>query len=200
MTKDILRYDRMVDRAMRGVVREALSYVARHGLPGSHHFYITFRTAAPGVLLPDFLRARYPDHMTIVLEHQFGDLTVSEEAMAVTLSFQNRPERLTIPFAAIADFADPSVKFRLPFQDQAAATSDPRRADPGESPREAKPATLVAVPSPADGKSAALRSGAKPPPGTPSPDQGSADKKSAGKKAGEKKPGEVVTLDTFRKK
>ena len=114
--KDVLRYDRMVEQALRGVVREALAVAASKGLPGAHHFYITFRTRLPGVAVPDYLAERYPDEMTIVLEHQFWDLEITEEGFSVTLSFQNKPEHLNVPFAAITAFADPSVKFGLQFQ------------------------------------------------------------------------------------
>ena len=114
--KDDLRYDKMVDAALRGVVREVLARTAASGLPGRHHFYITFRTAAPGVAVPDYLRQQYPDEMTVVLENQFWDLEVKEGGFAVTLNFRSQPERLTIPFTAITAFADPAVKFGLQFQ------------------------------------------------------------------------------------
>jgi uncharacterized protein len=114
--KDLLRYDKMVESALRGVVREALARTAASGLPGAHHFYITFRTRFSGLAIPDYLSQQYPDEMTVVLEHQFWDLEVSEQCFSVTLSFQNRPERLTIPFDAITAFADPAVKFGLQFQ------------------------------------------------------------------------------------
>lgn len=114
--KDLLRYDKMVEAALRGVVREALARSATHGLPGAHHFYITFKTAFEGVELPDHLHAKHPEDMTIVLENQFWDLSVEEDHFAVTLSFQNKPERLVIPFEAILSFADPAVKFGLQFQ------------------------------------------------------------------------------------
>ena len=114
--KDLLRYDKMVEAALRGVVREALARAAATGLPGAHHFYITFRTRFPGLSLPDYLGDQYPEEMTVVLEHQFWELEVSEECFSVTLSFQNKPERLVIPFEAITAFADPAVKFGLQFQ------------------------------------------------------------------------------------
>jgi hypothetical protein len=114
--KDLLRYDKMVEAALRGVVREALARTAAKGLPGAHHFYVTFRTSFAGVVLPEFLVAQYPEEMTVVLEHQFWDLEVQEASFSVTLSFHNRPERLTIPFDAITAFADPAVKFGLQFQ------------------------------------------------------------------------------------
>ncbi len=114
--KDLLRYDKMVEAALRGVVREALARTASKGLPGAHHFYITFRTNFPGLSLPDHLGRQYPQEMTVVLEHQFWDLEVAEDRFSVTLSFQNKPERLIIPFEAITAFADPAVKFGLQFQ------------------------------------------------------------------------------------
>lgn len=113
---DILRYDRMVEGALRGVVRQAVEEVIEHGLPGDHHFYLTFLTDYPGVKIPDYLRDRYPGEMTIVLQYQFSDLSVDDENINVTLSFNNVPERLTIPLSAISIFADPSVNFALQFQ------------------------------------------------------------------------------------
>ncbi|HEX7966849.1 MAG TPA: ClpXP protease specificity-enhancing factor SspB [Stellaceae bacterium] len=123
----------MVESALRGVVREALARAAANGLPGAHHFYITFRTRSPGIRIPDYLATQYPDEMTIVLEHQFWDLEVTEPCFAVTLSFQNRPERLVIPFESITAFADPAVKFGLQFQ------AAPAEAEAAPVPAEAKP-------------------------------------------------------------
>jgi len=115
--EDTLRYDRMVESALRGVVREAIQEVIEEGeLPGDHHFYITFMTDFTGVKIPAYLRDRYPGEMTIVLQYQFYDLDVDDERMAVTLSFNNVPERLEIPLSAITIFADPSVNFALQFQ------------------------------------------------------------------------------------
>ncbi len=114
--EDSLRYDKMVESALRGVVRQAVEEVMKDGLPGDHHFYITFLTDYPGVAIPDYLRERYPGEMTIVLQYQFYDLTIDEDQMSVTLSFNNVPERLTIPLGAISIFADPSVNFALQFQ------------------------------------------------------------------------------------
>jgi len=116
MSEDLLRYDRFVERALRLVVRETLQQVARHGLPGAHHLYITFKTTFPGVDMPESLRTSYPEEMTIVLQYQFWDLLVEEEIFSVTLSFNDRRERITVPFAAISAFADPSVNFALQFQ------------------------------------------------------------------------------------
>ncbi|MBL4805459.1 MAG: hypothetical protein JKY71_11400 [Alphaproteobacteria bacterium] len=118
---DILRYDKMVESALRGVVRKSIEEVIEQhgdtgGMPGEHHFYITFLTDFPGVKIPDYLRDRYPGEMTIVLQYQFSDLYVDRDKMSVTLSFNNVPERLEIPLAAISIFADPSVNFALQFQ------------------------------------------------------------------------------------
>jgi hypothetical protein len=115
---DILRYDRMVEQALRGVVRQAVKEVidSKNKLPGNHNFYITFMTDYPGVEIPDYLRERYPGEMTIVLQYQFYDLFVDAEKMGVTLSFNNVLERLQIPLGAITIFADPSVNFALQFQ------------------------------------------------------------------------------------
>ncbi|MFA5593451.1 MAG: ClpXP protease specificity-enhancing factor SspB [Micavibrio sp.] len=115
--ENTLRYDRMVESALRGVVRDAVEEVIEAGeLPGDHHFYITFITDFPGIKIPAYLRDRYPGEMTIVLQYQFYDLSVDDEKMGVTLSFNNVPERLEIPLAAITIFADPSVNFALQFQ------------------------------------------------------------------------------------
>jgi hypothetical protein len=115
MADDELRYDRMVEDALRSVVSRALSHAAEHGLSGDHHFYITFLTDRPGVVIPDHLRSHYPSEMTIVLQHQFSGLEVGPDAFGVTLSFSNKPERLTVPYAAVSAFADPSVRFGLQF-------------------------------------------------------------------------------------
>ncbi len=113
---NVLRYDQMVETALRGVVRQSIEEVMEHGLLGDHHFYITFLTDYPGVKIPDYLRDRYPGEMTIVLQYQFSDLGVDDEFMKVTLSFNNVPEKLQIPLSAISIFADPSVNFALQFQ------------------------------------------------------------------------------------
>ena len=112
---DELQYDVMVENALRGVVRQALRQVARTGLPGEHHFYITFRSDHPEVVMGDALRAEYPREMTIVLQYEFWDLEVTEDVFSVTLSFNNRNEHLVVPFDAVIAFADPSVRFGLQF-------------------------------------------------------------------------------------
>jgi len=125
MAEQRFDYPKMVETALRGVVREALARAAREGLPDEHHFYITFRTGAPGVALPKYLAARYPDEMTIVLQHQFRALEVDNDAFSVNLSFQSRSERLKIPFAAVTTFADPSVNFGLQFDVPALPPAEP---------------------------------------------------------------------------
>ena len=113
MTEDLLRYDLMIEAALRDVVRETLASVAQNGLPGEHHFYITFLTNFPGVEIPEYLRKQYPDEMTIVLQYQFFGLKLEDDHFSVTLSFNNVKERLVIPIEAITTFADPSVNFAL---------------------------------------------------------------------------------------
>jgi uncharacterized protein len=134
MAQDLFQYENMVENALRGVAREALGLAARDGLRGGHHFYITFRTGMPGVGLPPQLLAKFPEEMTIVLQHQFWGLEVGEHGFSVTLSFSSRMERLTIPFAAITTFADPSVKFGLQFQAPAGSDEQPAAAVPAPSP------------------------------------------------------------------
>ena len=113
MTNAELPYDRWLEDALRGVIRRALAHTADYGLPGSHHFYVTFTTDAPGVEVTPELRAKYPQEMTIILQHQFWDLTVEEERFSVTLKFHGRSSRLVVPLAAITAFGDPSVNFGL---------------------------------------------------------------------------------------
>ena len=121
MAQDLFHYEKMVERALRGVVREALERVAQEGPRGAHHFYIGFSTGMPGVAIAEHLRERYPEEMTIVLQHQFWDLEIGDESFSVTLSFQKQLERLTVPFEAIRSFADPSVNFVLEFAAEPAA-------------------------------------------------------------------------------
>ncbi len=126
MADDELKYDRMVEDALRSVVNRALVHVAERGLSGEHHFYITFLTDHPDVVMPDHLRGHYPNEMTIVLQHQFWGLEVGTETFGVTLSFANQPERLTVPFAAVTAFADPSVRFGLQFD---VGTGEPKTGE-----------------------------------------------------------------------
>lgn len=116
MAEDLIRYDILAQDALRGVVRKVLAEVAKTGLPGEHHFYITFETRAPGVRISTRMLAQYPEEMTIVLQHQFWDLAVTEHAFEVGLSFNGVPERLLVPFTAVKSFLDPSVQFGLQFE------------------------------------------------------------------------------------
>jgi len=113
--QDFIRYDLLTQRALRGVVREVLANVAREGAPGDHHFYISFRTQAPDVKLSTRLRERYPAEMTVILQHQFWDLIVTDQGFEVGLSFGGVPEKLGVPFDSIVGFYDPSVQFGLKF-------------------------------------------------------------------------------------
>ena len=117
MSENVFKYDMMVEEALRGVVTKALQHAAKHGLPSGHHFYITFKTRRRDVEIPVFLKKNYPEEMTIVLEHQFWDLKIHEHEFEVALSFNDKRERLLIPFNAITAFSDPSVKFGLQFQE-----------------------------------------------------------------------------------
>ena len=117
MTNDnMISYSDLIDSSMRGVIREVLRQVEVSGLPGEHHFYITFLTEYPGVRISDTLKSRYPSEMTIVLQHQFWDFKVEEDYFTVALSFGGVSEHLTIPYESLVAFADPSVKFGLQFQ------------------------------------------------------------------------------------
>jgi uncharacterized protein len=177
MAEDLIRYDLLAQAALRGVVRTVLADAAKNGLPGQHHFKITFATSAPGVRLSERLRAKYPETMTIILQHQFWDLVVRDDAFEVGLSFGGVGEKLTIPLDAVTAFLDPSVQFGFEFQPiEAAAEEDAAPKAPAQPPArtphpvsEAKQAE--SPPSPKDGQE-------KPPGGG----------------------GEVVSLDRFRKK
>lgn len=150
--QDKLHYDRMMENALRGVVREALETVASAGLPGEHHFYVTFRTEHAGVDLPARLRQRHPEEMTIVLQHQFWDLKVEAERFQVTLSFDRVHERLVVPFAAITAFVDPSVQFGLQFPaGQTPSAKAEAKVEPKlESKADAKPADAKPESKPSD--------------------------------------------------
>ncbi len=116
MPEDLMRYDQLAQNALRGVVRDALRRVEKSGLPGEHHFYIQFNTKYPGVNIGPRLAERYPREMTVVLQHQFFNLQVTEERFQVELSFDNIPERLVVPFASVKGFLDPAVQFGLQFE------------------------------------------------------------------------------------
>lgn len=116
MAEDLMRYDLMAQEALRGVMRSALLKVEKDGLPGDHHFYVEFNTQMPGVRLSERLLERYPEEMTIVLQHQFWGMEIAQTHFTLELSFDNIPEKLTIPFAAVKGFYDPSVQFGLQFE------------------------------------------------------------------------------------
>ncbi|MET0906757.1 MAG: hypothetical protein EON84_15320 [Bradyrhizobiaceae bacterium] len=136
MPTDHIRYDVLARDALRGVLRKVLIDAAEHGLPGEHHFFITFISRADGVKLSPRLLAQYPEEMTVILQHQFWDLTVTEDRFEVGLSFNGIPERLVVPFSSIKSFYDPSVQFGLSFETEAA-----------EAPAAASPPVAAAAPS-----------------------------------------------------
>jgi hypothetical protein len=133
--EDPLDYARLVREALRDVPRQALRLAASEGLPGEHHFYVTFKTSHPGVAISPGLRARHPDEMTVVLQHQYRDLAVGEEAFSVTLRFGGVPERLHVPFAALVAFADPAAEFGVRFEagEEGGASTQTQRIDPKEA-------------------------------------------------------------------
>ena len=149
MPDQSIDYGRLVERALRQVVRAALDVVAKQGLPGRHHLYITFRTDHPGVALADDLRVRYPTEMTIVLQHEFWDLEVEDDRFAVGLSFGGVPHRLEIPLDAVTVFADPSVEFGLQFTAPAGGVAQPgpaeRSGEADRAPAEEGGAEVVAL-------------------------------------------------------
>lgn len=197
MARDWMHYDRLVQSALKGVVRQILRRVQVQGLPGDHHVYVVFRTGHPGVVIPSFLKERYPDEMTIVLQHQFWGLEVLEDRFRVGLSFNKSPQELTIPFAAMKGFFDPSVQFGLQFdiedveapaEGEAPTALIPRGKTAGRAlePIERPAAEAPAPAAPSAGSEAGASGGALPAPET------NATKEPA--------KGEVVSLDSFRKK
>ena len=146
MPPQSIDYGRLVERALRNVVRDALEQVAKYGLPGRHQLYITFRTDHPAVVIDDGLRARYPAEMTIVLQHQFWDLEVGADSFAIGLSFGDVPHRLEIPLEAVTVFADPSVEFGL----QLSGLAGTAAGTPEAGAKPAAPAPVSRLPT-ADG-------------------------------------------------
>ena len=138
MRRSRIDYGRLVEGALRTVVRDVLEHLAKEGVSSPHHFYITFRTGHPGVSLPPFLLDRYPVDMTVVLQHQFWDLEVDEDGFAVTLSFNDQLHRLQVPFAAIKVFADPGVEFGLQFTLDGERGEEDAAAGPGRLPAPAE--------------------------------------------------------------
>jgi hypothetical protein len=198
MPTDLIRYDLLVQDALKGVVRRVLANAIRDGIPGEHHFYLSFRTREKGVRISQALRDKYPDEMTIVLQHQFWDLAVSDYAIEVGLSFSNVPEKLVIPFDAVSGFFDPSVQFGLKFeQSKGDAPAGATRALPSIAKDEAQ-GKLPARGAPAEtGKPA--RKGAEKP-GRPSEarasDAKASDAKSSDAKSSDAKPSDTKPSDT----
>jgi len=184
MADDHIRYDILAQDALRGVMRKVLAEVARTGLPGNHHFFITFLTNAPGVRISSRLRERYPEQMTIVLQFQYWDLKVTETGFEVGLSFSDVPEKLEVPFAAVRGFYDPSVNFELEFD----VKSEPAEQAPAETAPQRKPEAPVAKAPGAGSKKSEQRNKAEP---TPKPIAPAAEGA---------KSADVVSLDAFRKK
>ena len=186
MATDLIRYDLLVQDALRSVVRKVLADTARNGLIGEHHFNIAFKTHAPGVVAPAAVKQRFPDEMSIILQHEFWDLVVTPEAFEVSLNFARKPERLTVPFNSITGFTDPSVPFGFKLE--------PRVSEPATRP----PAAVEQKePAPAQG-----RPPAKPAPVKPTARPAVAAKASHGAEKPVEPEGEakVVSIDAFRKK
>ena len=188
MPTDHIRYDLLAQDALRGVLRRVLADVARNGLPGEHHFYITFGSAAPGVKISDRLRAEHPEEMTIVLQHQFWDLEVTDQGFEVGLSFKGIPERLVIPFEAVKGFFDPSVQFGLQFE---TAVSEPAAQSADGQDGSRRQAIAPAAPP---GRRASLNEAKPLEPAQPAPDPEPPTAQPGAQGA------EVVRLDRFRKK
>lgn len=194
MAVDHIRYDLLAQEALRSVVRRVLTDVAKSGLPGEHHFYIAFDTQHPGIRMSQRLRDQHPEEMTIVLQHQFWDLTVNDQAFDIGLSFKGVPERLHVPFAAIKGFFDPSVQFGLQFQTaEAHAAAEHGSAEPAQqsapSSKQPRPERARAPQSPA------------PVPKQSAPTAAEPHSESTAEKPDDAPTGaEVVRLDRFRKK
>jgi hypothetical protein len=194
MAVDHIRYDILAQEALRGVVQTVLKDAAKNGLPGEHHFYITFDTRAEGVRMPPRLLAQFPEAMTIVLQHQFWDLVVGDTSFEVGMSFGGIPERLTVTFASIKEFVDPSVPFGVKFEQitEGAATAAPASTAPAAA------SEPVAEPQPA-----AEPKQPRPTPAVAAVPQPASETQQAPSDDDPHKPasgGEVVSLDRFRKK
>lgn len=190
MVQDMLRYDILAQEALRGVIRKVLAEVAKAGLPGNHHFFITFLTGAPGVRISSRLREKYPEQMTIVIQHQYWEMVVTDQLFEVGLSFGDIPEKLVIPYSAIRGFYDPSVNFELEF--------DVSIAEPeGDNDSEAVIAELeVLEPQPV--KTETPKPSRKP---SAKAKKADAEKTEEAAESTENKPSaDVVSLDAFRKK
>jgi hypothetical protein len=184
MATDLIRYDLLVQDALRSVVRKVLADTARAGLIGDHHFKIAFKTQAPGVVVPSAVKSRFPDEMSIILQHEFWDLVVTQDAFEVNLNFSRKPERLVVPFDSITGFTDPSVPFGFKLE--------PRALEPAAARAPAAAEIQESAPAPAPAKTAS----AKPPSG-PAPAKTGQRAEKPAEPAGEAK---VVSIDAFRKK
>jgi uncharacterized protein len=186
MATDLIRYDLLVQDALRSVVRKVLADTARNGLVGEHHFNIAFKTQAPGVVAPVAVKQRFPDEMSIILQHEFWDLVVTQDAFEVSLNFSRKPERLTVPFDSITGFTDPSVPFGFKLEPRVSEPAS--RAPAAIEQKEPTPAAARAPAKPAPVKPPAQRApAAKPPQNEEKPAE----------PGGEAK---VVSIDAFRKK
>ncbi len=192
MSTDHIRYDLLVQDALKSVVRKVLGDAVRDGLPGEHHFYISFRTEHAGVRLSTRLRERYPQEMTIVLQHQYDNLTVNEAAFEVGLSFSGVAERLRVPFDSLSGFFDPSVQFGLKFEAEPA----PAEAAADES---ASPPELATV-SPIKGNVPKIGTRTSEDEAGPATPRKRAPKKEQAAETPGETGAEVVSLDSFRKK
>jgi hypothetical protein len=199
---DLIRYDILAQAALRGLVRDVLADAAKKGLPGDHHFYITFDTRAEGVRVSARLLEQYPEEMTIVLQHQFWDLKVTGETFEVGLSFGGVPERLLVPFEAITGFRDPSVQFALQFETIEGAPQVASNGPPAET-TDDKPAKPKAKSRPAARQTSGQATGPASLPAKPEGHARSESKPRIEKTVDgtpDKPGGEVVRLDRFRKK
>jgi uncharacterized protein len=187
-------YASLVEKGLLRVVHDVLGMVAEHGMPGRHHLYITFRTDHPGVVIDDALHARYPSEMTIVLQHEYWGLEVSEDRFAVTLSFNNVSQRLEIPLEAVTVFADPSVEFGLQFT--RASGPAPEVLSETTTPSPAPVAKLPGAAESARGRDGPGRDSTGQAPGAIDEVAGSAEEQGDEAEGAAK----VVTLDRFRKK
>jgi hypothetical protein len=188
MPTDFIRYDLLVQDALRSVVRKVLSDTARAGLVGDHHFNIAFKTQAPGVVVPPQVKSRYPGEMSIILQHEFWDLVVTQDAFEVSLNFSRKPERLTVPFDAITGFTDPSVPFGFKLE--------PRMSEEPAEPRSA-PATGLAR---REGAQTSPPAAARPAPGRPVEPKVEKPAAPAGRTPEPAEGSKVVSIDAFRKK
>jgi len=183
MATDLIRYDLLVQDALRSVVRKVLADAARNGLLGDHHFNIAFKTHAPGVVAPAAVKQRFPDEMSIILQHEFWDLAVTQDAFEVSLNFSRKPERLIVPFDSITGFTDPSVPFGFKLEPRVSETTgrppaveEEKATTPGPGPAKPTPVKPAA-------RAAAPKSAQNP--------------EKPAEPAGETK---VVSIDAFRKK